>query len=46
LPAAAVRGHLGAHVKATTVQGQAWTVTIGALSLGQSEQTARRKTLS
>ena len=40
LPSAAVRGYLGAHVKATTAQGRAWTVTIGALTLGQTEQTA------
>jgi hypothetical protein len=40
MPAAAARSYIAAHLKATTVEGQAWVVSIGALSLGQTQQTA------
>lgn len=40
MPAAAVRGYLAGHVRATTTGGQAWAVTIGALGLSDAEQTS------
>ncbi|MEU6378952.1 HupE/UreJ family protein [Streptomyces sp. NPDC046909] len=37
---AAVRRYLAAHLRPTTLQGEAWTVTFGAVALGQAEQTS------
>ena len=40
IPADAVRTYLTAHIRPATVEGQPWTVRIGALALSQSEQTS------
>ncbi|MFJ8112106.1 HupE/UreJ family protein [Streptomyces sp. NPDC096132] len=42
LPAktAAIRNYLAAHVHPATIQGKAWTVTFGGITLGRSEQTS------
>jgi hypothetical protein len=40
IPVDAVRTYLTAHIRPTTVQGEAWDVSIGALALSQTEQTA------
>lgn len=40
MPADAVRTYLSAHIRPTTVEGEPWSVRIGALTLSQSEQTA------
>ncbi|WP_416977733.1 HupE/UreJ family protein [Streptomyces sp. T028] len=37
---AAIRRYLAAHLRPTTRQGTAWTVTLGALTLGRAEQTS------
>ncbi|WP_427918991.1 HupE/UreJ family protein [Streptomyces sp. cg40] len=36
----AIRAYLAAHLRPTTLQGTAWTVTFGALALGRTEQTS------
>ncbi|MFK4101539.1 HupE/UreJ family protein [Streptomyces sp. NPDC019531] len=36
----AVRRYLAAHLRPTTLQGKAWTVTFGAVALSQAEQTS------
>jgi hypothetical protein len=36
----AVRRYIGAHIRPTTTSGQAWTVTVGALTLSRTEQTS------
>ncbi|WP_262061024.1 HupE/UreJ family protein [Streptomyces sp. STR69] len=38
--AKAIRTYLAAHIHPTTLKGQAWQVTIGALSLSRTEQTS------
>ncbi|MGC4982785.1 HupE/UreJ family protein [Streptomyces sp. DT193] len=38
--ATAVRAYLGRHIRPTTLQGKAWQVGIGALSLSRTEQTS------
>ncbi|MEU9875551.1 HupE/UreJ family protein [Streptomyces phaeochromogenes] len=38
--AAAVRAYLGKHIRPTTLKGEAWQVSIGALSLSSTEQTS------
>ncbi|MFJ8142117.1 HupE/UreJ family protein [Streptomyces sp. NPDC096013] len=38
--AKAIRAYLGAHIHPTTLKGQAWQVSIGALSLSRTEQTS------
>jgi len=40
IPADAMRAYLTAHIRPTTIQGEAWDVSIGALALSQTEQTA------
>lgn len=40
LPAAQLRDYLSKHIRPTTTDGQAWTVTVGDLSLGDAEQTS------
>ncbi|MEV2193191.1 HupE/UreJ family protein [Streptomyces phaeochromogenes] len=38
--AAAIRTYLGRHIRPTTLKGEAWQVSIGALSLSSTEQTS------
>jgi hypothetical protein len=40
LPAKAIRTYLGRHISPTTLKGEAWKVSIGALSLSRTQQTA------